>query len=91
MADTGANFIHHILNAEDKAKAYEEMMGGAEAPRPASDYPETIKKLASEHMDWARKVGITGTPTFFINGKAVVGADLARIDALIKEAEEARK
>jgi len=83
--------IHHILNAEDKGKAYEEMMGGAEAPRPGSDYPEAIKKLATEHMDWAKKVGISGTPTFFVNGKAVVGADLARIDALIKEAEEARK
>ena len=83
--------IHHILNAEDKAKAYEEMMGGMEAPRPASDYPEAVKKLAAEQMEWARKVGITGTPTFFVNGKAVVGADLARIDALIKEAEEARK
>ncbi len=83
--------IHHILNADDKAKAYEEMMGGADAPRPGSDYPEAIKKLAAEHMDWAKKVGISGTPTFFVNGKAVVGADLARIDALIKEAEEARK
>jgi len=83
--------VHHILNAEDKAKAYEEMMGGAEAPRPGSDYPEAIKKLAIEHMDWAKKVGVTGTPTFFINGKAVVGADMARIDALIKEAEAARQ
>lgn len=83
--------IHHVLNAEDKSKAYEEMMGGAPAPRAATDYPESIKKLASEHMELARKVGITGTPTFFINGKAVVGADLARIDALIKEGEAARK
>ena len=83
--------IYHVLNAEDKVRAYEEMMGGADAPRAGADYPEAIKKLANEHMDLAKRVGITGTPTFFISGKAVVGADLARIDALVKEAEEARK
>jgi thiol:disulfide interchange protein DsbC len=83
--------VHHILNAEDKAKAYEEMMGGAEAPRPGSDYPDAIKQLAAEHMEWAKKIGVSGTPTFFINGKAVVGADLARIDALVKEAEATRQ
>lgn len=83
--------VHYILNADDKTKAYEEMMGGAPAPRAAADYPEKIKELATEHMNWGRKVGISGTPTFFIHGQAVVGADMDKINALVKKAEESRK
>lgn len=84
--------IHHILHAKDKSKAYEAMMGGAEVPKPVpAEYPEEIKRLASEHMDLARKVGVTGTPTFYLNGTLVVGADMQKIDSLLKEAESAPK
>ncbi|KAF0221743.1 MAG: thioldisulfide interchange protein [Geobacteraceae bacterium] len=77
--------IHFILNAEDKAKAYSEMMlDKAVAPPPAVD-KESVKALAQEHLALAKKVGVQGTPTFFINGRLVVGADIKQIEQLLKD------
>jgi protein-disulfide isomerase len=36
-------------------------------------------------MDLARSAGVTGTPTFFINGKQVVGADMPQIEKLLND------
>ncbi|MBI5656748.1 MAG: DsbC family protein [Geobacter sp.] len=74
--------IQHILNARDKARAYEEMMKGATPPQ-GENFPESVKALAQEHLALARKVGVQGTPTFFVNGTEVVGADEKRIEALL--------
>ncbi len=78
------NKIEYILGAENKAKAYEDMMLGKEIPKSASPASDGVKALAREHMELAKKVGLQGTPTFFINGQQVVGADLAKIDQLLK-------
>lgn len=75
--------IHYVLNAKDKAGAYEEMMGGKPAPKDAT-YSEAIKALAQEHLALARKVGVQGTPTFFVNGQEVVGADEKKIESILK-------
>lgn len=75
--------IHYILNAKDKGAAYEEMMSGKPAPQGA-EYPDSIKSLAQEHIAQARKVGVQGTPTFFVNGQEVVGADEKRISELLR-------
>jgi len=83
--------VHYILHSDDPAKALEEMMEGKEPPRAASDYPDEVKKRAQEHMAWGRKVGVSGTPTFFINGQVVVGADMERIRELVRQSEEMRK
>lgn len=76
--------VYYILNAQDKAKAYAEMMEKG-LPLPAKVENEAIKALAQEHIDLARKMGVQGTPTFFINGKMVVGADTKQIEQLLKE------
>jgi thiol:disulfide interchange protein DsbC len=47
-----------------------------------------VKKLAQEHLDIARAAGVNGTPTFYINGKLVVGADLQQIQKLLGEAAQ---
>jgi thiol:disulfide interchange protein DsbC len=75
--------IHYILNAKDKGAAYEEMMSGKPAPQRA-EYPDSIKALAQEHIAQARKVGVQGTPTFFVNGQEVVGADEKRLSELLR-------
>lgn len=77
------NKIHHILSAKDKAAAYEEMMSGKPSPKDAA-YSEAIKSLAQEHLALAKKVGVSGTPTFFVNGQEVVGADEKKIESLLK-------
>lgn len=78
------NKIYYILNAKDKEKAYREMFDGGNPVPPSAGYSEAVKKLAQEQMDLARSVGVSGTPTFFINGQEVVGADIQRIEMLLK-------
>ena len=82
--------IHFILNAEDKAKAYEDMMHGKAPEAPAAGYSEAVKALAQEHMALAKKMGVSGTPTFFIEGNQVVGADTKRMEQLLKEPTPAK-
>jgi len=76
--------IYFILNAEDKAKAYHEVFEGKSIVQPKEGYSNTVKKLAREHMALARSVGVSGTPTFFINGKQVEGADFKQIENLLE-------
>lgn len=75
--------IHYILNSKDKGAAYEEMMGGKPAPQNAV-YSDSVKSLAQEHIAQARKVGVQGTPTFYVNGQEVVGADEKKIGDILR-------
>jgi thiol:disulfide interchange protein DsbC len=83
--------VYYILNADDKAKAYREVFEGKSAEQPAAGYSDSIKKLAQEHLDLARSVGVSGTPTFFINDKQVVGADFQKLEKLLSEAIQTGK
>ena len=76
--------VHYILNAADKTKAYTEMME-KNLPVPAPVDNAAIKALAQEHIALAKKMGVQGTPTFFINGKMVVGADTKQMEQLLRE------
>ena len=78
------NKVYYILNAKDKEAAYHEMMGGKPLPVTTQEYSTEIKDLAAKHMEYARTLGIDGTPSFFINGQQVVGADMEKIDSLLK-------
>ena len=76
--------IEYILGAANKAEAYDAMMLGQEIPASAKPATPEIKQLALEHMALAKKMGIQGTPTFFVNGQMVVGADTKKLDELLK-------
>jgi thiol:disulfide interchange protein DsbC len=76
--------IEYILGAENKAQAYDAMMLGQEIPASAKPATPAIKALAQEHLALAKKVGIQGTPTFYIKGEQVVGADTQKMDSLLK-------
>jgi len=80
--------IQYILGADNKAEAYEAMMLGQEIPASAKPATEAVKALAQEHIALAKKMGIQGTPTFFIKGEQVVGADTKKIDELLKQPKE---
>jgi len=75
--------IEYILGAANKSEAYDAMMLGQEIPAGAKPPTDAVKALAQEHLALARKVGVSGTPTFFINGQTVVGADVKKIEQLI--------
>lgn len=76
--------IHYILESANKGAALEAMMQGEEIPANAPKPSKEVKALAEEHLELAKKVGIQGTPTFFINGEQVVGADLQKLEQLLK-------
>jgi len=76
--------IEYILAAENKAEAYDAMMFGQQIPASAKPASPAIKKLAQEHIALAKKLGIQGTPTFFVKGQQVVGADTQKLDELLK-------
>jgi thiol:disulfide interchange protein DsbC len=77
--------VEYILGAPNKAEAYEAMMLGQEIPASAKPVSDAVRELAQEHLALARRIGITGTPTFFIDGKQVVGADTTKFDELLKK------
>lgn len=76
--------VYYILNAKDREAAYNEMMEGKPLPATAVEYGKEIKDLAAQHLEYARDLGIDGTPSFFINGQQVVGADMEKINSLLK-------
>ena len=78
------NKVHYILSAKDQEAAYHEMMEGKPLPEPNKEYSKEIKDLAAEYMNLARTMAIDGTPTFYISGQQVVGADMDRIENLLK-------
>lgn len=75
--------VHYVLSSKDQEKAYHEMMEGKPVPAGA-EYSNEVKAQAAGHMDLARTLGIDGTPTFYINGQQVVGADMEKIKELLK-------
>jgi len=76
--------IQYILGKDNKPEAFDAMMLGQEIPASAKPATDAIKALAQEHLALAKKVGIQGTPTFFIDGQMVVGADTQKMDQLLK-------
>ena len=76
--------VYYILSSKDQEKAYHDMMGGKPIPADSTEYSKEVKAQAAEFMDLARSLGINGTPTFFINGQQVVGADMDKINGLLQ-------
>jgi thiol:disulfide interchange protein DsbC len=76
--------VYYILSAADQEKAYHEMMDGKPLPEGTKEYSPEVKAKAEEYMNLARSLAIEGTPTFFIGGQQVVGADMQKIENLLK-------
>lgn len=79
--------VHYILSFQspkNREWAYHEMMEGKPVPTPAAEYSKAVKDQAEEYLSIARSLAIDGTPTFFISGQQVVGADMDRINELLK-------
>lgn len=71
----------YILSAEDPILAYEEAMGGRFDTEPVPAFKDN--GLLDEHLEIARKVGLNGTPKFWINGQFVSGNNLEAIKKLL--------
>ncbi len=80
----------YILCSRDQAKAYEEVFSGKHDKdlqlMPLCE-PKASEVL-SEHRAVAQKLGVQGTPAFWIKGKFVSGANTRMIEQLLKEGGE---
>ena len=77
----------YILAAEDKAKAYYEVMSGAKDKDDLSGQKisRDVNDMYLAQQSIGNKIGITGTPAFWINGKYVPGANLKMFDTLLEK------
>jgi thiol:disulfide interchange protein DsbC len=77
--------VLYIFCAADKAKAYEDAMTGKlddMAFKPCED-PQA-RDLLKTHVELADRLGIKGTPFFFVDGQtAVFGADIPQLEKLL--------
>lgn len=81
----------YVLDAQDKEKAYKEAMSGGLDQKDLTQqkFSERANAWLSEHMDIAVKLGINSTPTFWIDGQYVQGADIRMFNQILGENKEA--
>ena len=75
----------YILAAEDKAKAYYEVMSGAKDKDDlgSQKVSKDVNAMYQTQQSIGNAIGITGTPVFWINGKYVQGANIKMFDTLL--------
>jgi len=77
----------YVFCAKDRAKAYEEIMTGKldDITFKICEDPQA-QELLKAHKDVAERLGIRGTPFFFVDGHtAVFGADIPRLEKLLRD------
>ena len=76
----------YILSARDREKAYREIMTGNLDNKNVKTLLSSEKSglLLEEHRRLALKAGVFATPTLWINGKHVAGADIPLIEKYLK-------
>ncbi len=86
--------VRHILCAADRVKMYEDVMAGAYDDGKALNLcrEPAVDELLAAYRDLGMRIGMTGTPIFFVNGRAVRGANIPLIEAmLVEDAAKAEK
>lgn len=71
-----------ILAAKDQAAAFRDVMSGKYDKQPLPTFTDT--GLLEQHRAVAAKLGVRGTPNYWINGTYVSGADLNTMEKLLK-------
>lgn len=77
----------YVLCSKDKGAAYTEVMGGkkdtGELPQVDDACTQEANNTLAFNQRLANKLGVNGTPAFFIEGERVDGANTARLDELL--------
>lgn len=80
-----------VLAAKDRTKAYHEVMSGRKDrdafPTPAAE----ASGLVARHRQLAARMGVMGTPMFWVNGRAVQGANIPLLEGLLREGGERKE
>ncbi len=79
-----------ILAAKDRGKAYHEVMSGRKDREQTLTPDAAASSLVTQHRQLAARMGVMGTPMFWVNGKAVQGANIPLIEGLLREGGEKR-
>lgn len=76
----------YILSAKDRAKAYQEVMSGGLDKADPGKLASTREgaALLKEHKELAARAGVFATPTLWVNGRHVSGADIPLIEKYLK-------
>jgi len=85
--------VRYVFDAEDPVKAYKEAMSGALDQKDFSGrtFSEKANSRLAEHKSIAAKSAVSSTPTFWINGQFVPGADIKKFNQLLGERAETTK
>jgi len=84
LSEQSETKVRHILCSADRERAYKNVYEG----KPDGTVcvvckDEKVEAIIKADRDAGNRLGIEGTPFFFINGKAVAGADLQLIEKLL--------
>ncbi len=79
----------YVLAATDKSKAYHEAMSGKldDMKFKVPEGPQ-VEDAYQNHREISGRLGISGTPYFFVDGKMVRGANTVLIDKVLSEAKK---
>ncbi len=73
----------YILSSADPAAAYEEVFSGAYDKKPLPEFKDN--GLLEEHRSIVSKVGVSGTPQYWINGQHVTGFNPNSFEQLLNK------
>lgn len=69
-----------VLSVQDKARAYRDVMSGRMDAVVLPPPTEEGIKLQEQQYEIAKKLKVSSTPTFMINGRIIEGFDLKRLE-----------
>ena len=87
LSQDSANKIQHIFCANDKTKAYDDVLGGKLDGNAQLNLckDKNVEELIKANGEASAKIGVRSTPLFYIKGKVVSGFDQPAIEKLLTE------
>ena len=86
MHPDAPNKVRYILCNKDTGKAFDEVMKGKiDGQKYQTCTNAEVDELIKVHKSEGAKLGVSSTPFFVIDGKVVMGADIPKIEKLLKE------
>lgn len=73
----------YILSADDRERAYAEVMSGLYDTEPPSVDAEKGKRLLDEQMSGIARLGLSEVPVFMVYGRVIKGFDQKLIEAAL--------
>ena len=86
MHPDSPNKVRYILCQKDRGKAFDEVMKGKiDGQKYETCKNPEVDELIKSHASAGAKMSVSSTPFFIIDGKVVSGADIPKIENLLKE------